>query len=172
MDKIIVIGCSGAGKSTFARKISTITNIPLYHLDMIWHKSDKTTISEKEFDEKLGELLKKKQYIIDGTYSRTIERRIKECDTIYLFDLPTDVCLAGVESRIGKNREDMPWIEYEFDEEFKEYIIGFKEKELKLIYKLIDKYNKYVIIFKSREDAEDYLNMRLTTNNVKYKNRK
>lgn len=172
MDKIIVIGCSGAGKSTFARKISTITNIPLYHLDMIWHKSDKTTISEKEFDEKLGELLKKKQYIIDGTYSRTIERRIKECDTIYLFDLPTDVCLAGVESRIGKNREDMPWIEHEFDEEFKEYIIGFKEKELKLIYKLIDKYNKYVIIFKSREDAEDYLNMRLTTNNVKYKNRK
>ena len=53
MKKIIIIGCPGSGKSTFARKLSDITNIPLYHLDMIWHKPDKTTLTKEEFDEQL-----------------------------------------------------------------------------------------------------------------------
>ena len=53
MLKIIVIGCPGAGKSTFARKLKNITNLPLYHLDMIWHKPNKTNISRKEFDKEL-----------------------------------------------------------------------------------------------------------------------
>lgn len=38
---------------------------------------------------------------------------------------PTGVCLEGVERRIGIKHEDMPWVEHEFDEEFRRYIIGF-----------------------------------------------
>lgn len=33
MNKIIIIGCPGAGKSTFARRLRDITNLPLYYLD-------------------------------------------------------------------------------------------------------------------------------------------
>ena len=40
MRKIIIIGCPGAGKSTFARKLRDDTNLPLYYLDMLWHKED------------------------------------------------------------------------------------------------------------------------------------
>lgn len=83
MKKIIIIGCPGSGKSTFARKLSDITNIPLYHLDMIWHKPDKTTLTKEEFDEQLRDLLQKSEWIIDGNYQRTLEVRIKECDTIF-----------------------------------------------------------------------------------------
>lgn len=56
MKKIIIIGCPGSGKSTFGRKLSEVTKIPLYHLDMIWHKPDKTTISREEFNEKIQEI--------------------------------------------------------------------------------------------------------------------
>lgn len=42
--KAIVIGCPGAGKSTFARILSDKTNLPLYYLDMLWHKPDRTTV--------------------------------------------------------------------------------------------------------------------------------
>lgn len=42
MKKLIVIGSPGAGKSTFARKLRDVTGLPLFYLDMLWHKSDKT----------------------------------------------------------------------------------------------------------------------------------
>ena len=47
MEKVIIIGCPGAGKSTFARNLRAIINLPLYYLDKIWHKPDKTTLSKE-----------------------------------------------------------------------------------------------------------------------------
>lgn len=88
MKKIIVIGCSGSGKSTFARKLSALVNIPLYYLDMLWYKSDKTTLLREDFDEKLRNLMRKSEWIIDGNYQRTLEMRLKECDTVFLLDIP------------------------------------------------------------------------------------
>ena len=88
MRKVIVIGCPGAGKSTFARKLRNATNLPLYYLDMLWHKEDKTNISREEFDTKLKDVLKKDKWISDGNYPRTLEMRLKECDTVFLLDYP------------------------------------------------------------------------------------
>lgn len=157
--KAIVIGSPGAGKSTFSRKLRDMTGLPLYYLDMLWHKPDKTTISKEEFDFKLKKILIKDNWIIDGNYNRTIEMRLKYCDTVFLLDFPLDVCLSGAESRIGKEREDLPWCETELDREFRQFIIDFPNKHLPLIYELIEKYkkNKRIIIFKSREESEDYL---------------
>ena len=50
MKKVIVIGCPGSGKSTFSRKLRDKTGLPLFYLDTIWHKADKTTVSREEFD--------------------------------------------------------------------------------------------------------------------------
>lgn len=36
MMRIIVIGCGGAGKSTFSRELSNKLNIPVYNLDKIF----------------------------------------------------------------------------------------------------------------------------------------
>lgn len=159
MLKIIIIGSPGAGKSIFARKLSYVMKLPLYHLDMIWHKPDKTNISKEEFDIKLNEILKKDRWIIDGNYSRTLEVRLKECDTVFLLDYSLEICLSGAQSRIGKKREDLPWIESTFDEEFKKFIIDFPKKQLPQIYTIIGKYHKdkNIIIFKSRKDADNYL---------------
>ena len=161
MLKIIVIGSPGAGKSVFSKKLKNITNLPLFHLDMIWHKSDKTTISKKEFEKKLNKILKSDKWIIDGNYQRTLEQRLKKCDTVFLLDFPIEKCLFGAESRIGKKREDLPWIEDKFDEEFKQYIIDFPKDNLPEIYKLLEKYrsNKNIIIFKTREEIDNYLKM-------------
>lgn len=57
MNKIIVIGPSGAGKSEMSRKLHDILDLPLYHLDNIFWKQDRTHISRDEFDIKLNELL-------------------------------------------------------------------------------------------------------------------
>lgn len=160
MIKIIVIGCPGAGKSVFARKLRDATDIPLFHLDKLWHKPDQTNISNEEFYIQQNEIFKKERWIIDGNYQSTLEMRLKECDTVFLMDIPLEVCLLGAKSRIGKKREDLPWIELGFDEEFKESIIDFPKNQLLQIYELLKKYrNKNVIIFKSRKEADDYLKM-------------
>ncbi len=159
MKKVIVIGCPGSGKTTFAEKLNKCTGLPLYYLDAIWHKPDKTHISREDFDEKIIEIFNKDRWIIDGNYKRTIEMRLKECDTVFLFDLPTEVCLQGATERIGKGRYDLPWIEAELDPEFKKFIEEFPKDTLPYIYELIDKYKteKQVIIFKSRIEADMFI---------------
>lgn len=159
MNKIIVIGCSGSGKSTFARKLSALLNLPLYYLDMIWHKPDKTTITQKEFDIKLNNILKEDSWIIDGNYQRTLEMRLKKCDSVFLFDISTELCLEGAKSRIGKQRVDLPWLETDFDDDFKQWIYDYKTKSLPITMDLLKQYQdgKQIIIFKSREESEEFL---------------
>ena len=159
MKRIIVIGCPGSGKTTFAEKLRDLTSLPLYYLDAIWHKPDKTHISREEYDERLAEILGMDKWIIDGNYSRTLEVRMQACDTIFLFDLPVDVCLQGATERLGKARYDMPWIDTELDPKFKQEIEEFPEKNLPKIYELLEQYkeNKQIVIFKSRQQAEEYL---------------
>ncbi|MBE5938340.1 MAG: adenylate kinase [Lachnospiraceae bacterium] len=159
MKKIIIIGCPGSGKTTFAEKLSNKTGLPLFHLDAIWHKPDKTHISREEFDERIKEIFDMPEWIIDGNYSRTIEMRLKQCDTVFLFDLPVDVCIQGATDRIGKGRYDMPWIETKLSAEFKQTIEEFPSTALPVIYELLEQYKaeKQVFIFKSREEADGYL---------------
>ena len=150
--KAIIIGCPGAGKSTFARILSDKTHLPLYYLDMLWHKPDRTTVDRKIFDKKLKEIVLKDKWIIDGNYGRTLEMRIQACEAVFLLDFPVAECLTGVDSRIGKQRVDMPWIETEFDEEFRQWIIDFPKNELPIVYKLLDRYKseKSIYIFHAR----------------------
>ena len=125
---------------------------------MIWHKEDRTTITKEEFDVKLSNLLEKDRWIIDGNYQRTLEMRLKECDTVFLMDYPLDICIAGVKSRVGHKHDDLPWIEDNLDSEFKEKIVNFSKDKLPKIYDLLEKYkDRNIIIFHAREEADKYL---------------
>lgn len=54
----------------------------------------------------------------------------------------------------------MPWYEDNLNSEFKERILNFSKNNLPEIYELLKKYkeSKNIIIFKNREDADNYLN--------------
>ena len=160
MEKIIIIGPGGAGKSEMSRRLKDILNLPLYHLDNIFWKEDRTHITREEFDIKLNELLSKDRWIIDGDYSRTYETRIQKADTIIFLDYPLDVCLKGVESRIGKPREDIPWKEDIFDPEFKQWIIDWFKDTRPAVLSLLEKYKntKNIVILHSREEGERFVN--------------
>ena len=156
--RIIILGPSGSGKSTFSRKLHDLLSLPLIHLDNIWWKEDKTHITRKQFDQKLEEILQGEKWIIDGDYSRTYEVRFKACDTVIFLDYDKKSCLAGISERIGKKREDIPWIEDKLDPGLVELINNYEAKNRPIIYQLMEKYpDKRAIIFKDRNQARQWL---------------
>ena len=104
--KVIILGCPGSGKSTLAKKLHEQTGMPLYHLDSIWWKPDRTHITRQQFDSRLHEIMQGEKWIIDGDYSRTYETRFLSCDTVIFLDYSTEECMKGIRERTGKNRDD------------------------------------------------------------------
>lgn len=159
MQRIIVLGCPGAGKSTFATKLQALTHLPLYHLDCLFHNADRTTVDRDTFDARLGAVLAQPRWIIDGNYMRTIPMRLQRCDTVFLFDLPLGDCLRGAQQRIGRRRADLPWVEDSFDPQFRQYIIDFPTDQLPAIYRLLQQLPAGVscTIFHSHREADEWL---------------
>ena len=159
MQRIIVIGCPGSGKSTVSRALHNKTGIPLYHLDMMYWNADKTTVEKSVFFERLSAVLEKDEWIIDGNYSSTMELRMAACDTVIFLDYPLDVCLDGIKERRRKPRSDMPWIETEEDAEFVEFIKNYNEQQKPKVLELLKKFgDKNIVILKSREQVDAFLN--------------
>ena len=160
MKKAVVIGCPGSGKSTFARALHAATDLPLYHLDMLYWNADKTVVEKSIFLNRLNEVLKKEAWIIDGNYASTMEKRIAECDTVFFLDFPLEVCLVGIENRKGKPRSDMPWTEAtdDTDEEFIEFIKNYNRENRPAVLELLEKYSdKNIFIFHSHAEADAYI---------------
>ena len=159
MKKVIVIGCPGSGKSTFSKALHKITDIPLFHLDMIFWNADKTTVEKTVFLDRLLKIVQNDEWIIDGNYASTMELRMQACDTIVFLDYPLDVCLNGIKERRGKPRSDLPWIESDEDDaEFIEFIKNYNSQSRPKVMELLDRYSyKDIIIFSTRTQAEDFL---------------
>lgn len=154
-----MIGCPGAGKSTFSRKLSKKTHLPLFYLDMIWHRPDKTDIGREAFTKELLGIMSGDSWIIDGNYLYTLPLRLEQCDTVVFFNLPVDVCMEGAMQRVGKPREDMPWSESELDPEFRQWILDFPSTQLPIIKELLAAAGPglNVIEFRSRTEADDFI---------------
>jgi hypothetical protein len=87
-----------------------------------------------------------------------MELRIKECDTVFFLDYPTEVCLDGIKSRQGKVRSDMPWIETEEDPEFIDFIKNYNIQSRPKVIELLEKNSeKSIYIFKSRDEANEHI---------------
>lgn len=159
MKKIIVIGCPGSGKSTFSKALHKITGISLHHLDMLFWNEDKTTVDKAVFVERLSQILKTDEWIIDGNYASTMQMRLIECDTVFFLDYPLEVCMSGIEERKGKKRSDMPWTEKgKSDEEFIEFIKNYNLQSRPQVLDLLCKYSeKNIFIFTSRAQVDEFL---------------
>ncbi len=153
-----MIGSPGAGKSTFAKKLAKITGLPLYYLDLVWYGEDCARVSRDEFDAQVIEIMKGDKWILDGNFQRTMEMRVKRCDTVFLLEYPLEVCLAGIRQRVGQKREDFRWVDREVNPELVQKAIDFSRDKLPRTYELMKKYlDKDFVVFKTRAEAEEYL---------------
>ncbi|WP_053217069.1 DNA topology modulation protein [Virgibacillus senegalensis] len=111
MKKIAIIGSGGAGKSTLARELGNILQLPVYHLDAYFWKPGWQPINKKELQKLQEEITQQDAWIIDGNYGSTMELRLKAADTVIFLDYSTLRCLYGIVKRRiqyqGKTRPDM-----------------------------------------------------------------
>lgn len=111
MQKVLVIGSSGAGKSVFARRLAVRTGLPLIHLDAIYWKPGWVKTPKEAWARTVDELLARDRWVMDGNYAGTLDRRLAACDTVVFLDLPRSVCLwRAVKRRVtfrGSARPDM-----------------------------------------------------------------
>ena len=165
MERVLIIGCGGAGKSTLARKLGEKTGLPVVHLDQIWWSPGNWQHLERpEFDKLLLEEMEKPWWILDGNFNRTLELRLEKCDTVIYLDYPRIVCLKNWIGRVIKNwghaRADMAegcneWL----DPDMVKWIWNFNKKNRKRYYELLDQAEgKQTIILKSRREAKKFLN--------------
>ena len=159
MKKVIVIGCPGSGKSVFSRTLHEKTDLPLYHLDMIYWREDKTFLTREELIGIINEIGKTDEWIMDGNYGGTMELRMSLCDTIIFLDYPTEVCLKGIMERRGTRRPDMPWTDSdELDGEFVDSVRNYNTYNRPRVLERINQYSdKQTLIFTSREEANTFL---------------
>lgn len=158
MKRVMVIGCPGAGKSTFSRRLQEKTGLPIVYLDNLFWNADKTNVEKAVFLERLESAMQQDAFILDGNYFSSMERRLRACDTVFFLDYPLELCLNSIEERRGKYRPDMPWIEETPDEEFLQFVRDFPENVIPDIRKLLKQHpEKEIHIFHDRSEADRFL---------------
>ncbi len=162
MKKVLVIGSCGAGKSTFARRLQEITGLKLIHLDKIHWKPNWTETPEKEWLEKVREIINDESWIIDGNYGGTMEMRMERCDTVIWLDFPRTVCTWRVLKRIlfykKSGRPDMAeGCDERFDWEFLKYVWNFpRDKNPSIESRLLKFEDVKIFNLQSDREVEDF----------------
>lgn len=112
MNRIMILGQPGAGKSTLAREVGRITGLPVVHVDLIHWMSG---WQERPRDEKIAIALAeqaKPQWVFEGGLAATKEDRLERCDMLVVLDLPYPLRMWRVIRRTwrhyGQTRPDLP----------------------------------------------------------------
>ncbi len=163
MERILIIGCGGAGKSTLARQLGEKLNVPVVHLDKLFWKPGWVERSDEEFDTLLERELEKPKWIMDGNFDRTMSKRLEKCDAVIYLDFSRFACLRGVAKRVltnyGKVRPDMgEGCPERFDFDFLKWLWNFNKKKRRSYYRLLNEVEGVeTIVLKNRRQVKRFL---------------
>lgn len=164
MQRILIIGSGGAGKSTLAVRLGQKLALPVVHLDRLYWVGNWQHLDRPAFRAVLEAELEKPAFIMDGNFDYTLPLRLSRCDTVLYLDYPTIVCLWGAVRRVvryhGKTRPDMGGeCKERFDPDFFRWVLHFRQKEAPRLAAALDKAGPQVNIlrFTSRRQVERYL---------------
>lgn len=159
MQRVMVIGPCGAGKSTLARKLHELTGLELLPLDQFYWKPGWTETPKEEWNVKVKELAARPSWIIDGNYGSSLDIRLAKADTVIFLDYPTFRCLRRVVYRIlkyyNKKRPDMAeGCKERFSLSFLHYVLVFRLTRRSGILKKIEKYKDQLKIHVFENDKQ------------------
>lgn len=127
MQRVMIIGQPGSGKSWLARELGRITALPVVHIDQIHWQAGWVERSRADKDRLCAEVHAREAWIFEGGHSRTWDERMARADTVIWLDRPVLARLWAVFWRswrdFGQVRPDLPTgCPEQFDAAFYRYI--------------------------------------------------
>ncbi|PCJ21595.1 MAG: hypothetical protein COB02_03080 [Candidatus Cloacimonadota bacterium] len=164
-DKILVLGCSGSGKSTLTRALAKKLNLPVIHMDIHFWNENWVETPKVEWREKVKKLSEKNQWIMDGTFSSSLDLRFPFADTIIILNFSRVICLYRAIRRVFKyskkyRRSDMAiGCDEKVDFDFYKYIWKYNQKTMPRIMDALDEYDcrHKVIYLNNNHELKSFL---------------
>lgn len=156
--RILVIGKSGAGKTTFSNNLAEALEINVCYLDdLFWKSGWERVYSAEQWEQKISELILQDEWILDGNYHNTLKLRLSRADTVIFFDINPVISFvqALIRKYFDKTEDGIDIHQKAGLGKMIKTIFTFPTKE---IYSLIKQSEvKDVRVVKSRRDAEKLL---------------
>jgi adenylate kinase family enzyme len=166
MQRILVMGSSGSGKSTFARRLSDATGIPLVSLDALFWKPGWQPSETSTFESCVAETARQPRWVMDGNYISQGAGKLRRqlADTVIWFDLPRRTCMAGILGRIarsyGQVRPEMAeGCPEQIDLEFFRYVWTYRHRQRPKLLSYFEglRPDQTFVCFTERAQADRYL---------------
>jgi adenylate kinase family enzyme len=162
VERLLIIGSPGAGKSILAAEVARRTGLPLVHLDQLHWKPGWVESSPAEFDSKMLGAIAGPRWIVEGNYGRTLPLRLTRADTVVDLDLPRWQCVLGIVRRAvahrGRTRSDMtPGCPERLNWEFLVYTIRFPGRGRSRIEQALRGFAGQRITLRSRREVRRFL---------------
>lgn len=163
MKKIVLIGCPSSGKTTLAKKLSVLLDIPIHHLDKIFWTNE-GHLKQDVFIALQQEMMKGEKWIIDGNFmkSKSYIMRLDNADTIIFFAFSKIIIYWRLLKRFfkyfNKYRPDMGGsAKFHIDWKLIKFIWNYPTNEE---YKKVLEYSeiKKVIILHNIKEEKEFLN--------------
>ncbi len=128
MQRILIIGPCGSGKSTLSRELGDRLCLPVYHMDQLGWLPGWVETDRNELREKIKAIVMTDRWLIEGNYGSTLHLRLPSADAVVYLDFPIRLCVWRLLRRIlnyrGRTRPDMTdGCPERFDFEFFLYVL-------------------------------------------------
>lgn len=161
INRICIVGGSGTGKTTLAKNLGKVLNLPILHIDGVHHYDNWKVRDKSKRDKIIKQTADESRWIIDGTYSSTLEYRLERADLVILLDYSSVAQLKGIFTRLikdyNKERPEIPGCKEQMNWSFLKLVVNYRRKKRPGIIELINRADSNkVCIFKNRRQLNKW----------------
>jgi adenylate kinase family enzyme/GNAT superfamily N-acetyltransferase len=165
VERVVIIGNGGAGKSTFGRRLAAFTGLPLYHLDRLFWRPGWDPTPGDTWVPLVQSLVSTDRWIAEGNYGGTMAMRIAAADAIIWLDYPRLLCTRrafwrGLSQRGRTRPHDMaPGCVERVDREFLAWVWAYHDERRPEVKRLLRELapGRDVVVFRNDDQAARFL---------------